>query len=149
VVVLGAIVFCPSAMGRYGLLGLDRSGPMIASLFTAITMAYFFGRLDSFDMNVQRWALAPLYLYVAIQANWFSFGDTIPERSSRAVFLGLALLLKVYLFIAVTHWLLHGNIQRYLGAKADAPRSATDTTHEEKEDQEIALDRVGRSDSSI
>jgi hypothetical protein len=126
---LGAAVFLPAVLGRCGFLGLERSGPTIVSLFAAVAMAYFFGRLDSFHMSVPRWALAPLYLYVAIQVIWVTFGDPEKAQPARGVFLCLALLLKVYMFVAVTHWLLHGNIQKYLEFKAalfadDAARRA-------------------------
>jgi hypothetical protein len=127
---VGAAVYIPAVLGRCHLLGLGQSGPTIVSLFAAVAMAYFFGRLDSFHMSVARWALFPLYLYVAIQVIWVNFGDPERAQPARGVFLCLALLLKVYMFVAVTHWLLHGNIQRYLEFKStllaeDAAKAST------------------------
>jgi hypothetical protein len=112
--VVSALVATLSALGRYQVFGLDIGGPLLASLLAAVAMAFLFGRLDSHNMKVRRWTLAPLYLYVAIQVVWGGFSETGHASGLRSALFCLALLLKLYLFVVVTHWLREGYIFAYL-----------------------------------
>ena len=113
---LCGMVLILSILGRFGILWLSEGGPLLLSFLSGISMAYFFGRLDSHYIRIKRRMLAPLYLYVVIQVNWASFGETDYTATYRSIFFCLALLLKLYLFVVFTYWLHRGAIHRYLEA---------------------------------
>lgn len=99
-----------SISGRLELFNLTKGGPIILSIVVAVSMAYFFGRLDSHHMKVNRLALAPLYFYVAIQLIWPSFND--PDTA--VIFFTLALILKIYLFMLMYFWLQNRSFSSYI-----------------------------------
>ncbi|MFK8101492.1 MAG: hypothetical protein AB8G15_03160 [Saprospiraceae bacterium] len=88
----------------------DKIGPLLLSLLTAISLMYFFGRLDSHFFKAKREALAPLYLYAGIQVVWVELSAA--SNMIYAIFFA-ALLLKLYLFLVVKHWLQNGNFAEY------------------------------------
>lgn len=115
VAVICTIIFLISAFCRF----TDKwYGPYLSGLLVGISMAYFFGRLDSHHMNVNRWTLAPLYLYSIIQV---SGPDLIDFRGGikedwQELFFAAALLLKFWLFTVVNYWLQNGSFARYFNA---------------------------------
>ena len=90
----------------------------LVAAFTAVGMAFFFGRLDSHYLNAPRLVLAPLYLYVILQLSWNDVaGSEAPANDpTRTIILGLACLFKFLLFWVVRSWLADGSVVRYLEA---------------------------------
>jgi hypothetical protein len=115
-VIVSSVVLALSVLGRFDIWGLGMGGPAVLSIFVAICMAYFFGRLDSHYLYAGRWMLAPFYFYVVIQVDWVNLAAN--ESSYRPILLTLALILKVYLFVVMTHWIHSGNIYTYLAMAA-------------------------------
>lgn len=105
-----------SLVGRHGWLGLERLGPFACSLLAAVAMMYFFGKFDYRYMRVKRLAIAPLYVYVAIQTAWHEIAPTTTGASAGyadALFL-VALVLKAYFFGLLALWIRNRTLQRYL-----------------------------------
>ena len=117
-IVVGSGIFALSVLGRFNLWGLEKGGPVVQSMFVAICMAYFFGRLDSHYLKASRWMLVPFYLYVVIQVDWVSLATR--GSDSMPILLSLALILKVYLFVVMTYWIHSGYIHAYLTMAASA-----------------------------
>jgi hypothetical protein len=114
VVAAGIVVGVLSILGRSVLsVQLGVLGPLLASCYTGLAMAYLFGRFDSHHMNIPRFLLAPLYLYVIIQLTWVTFQSGM-QNSRPSMFLGAALILKILLFLVVTYWLDHGVLLEYI-----------------------------------
>lgn len=114
VMVVAATVALLSVLGRVGLFRLEWEGPLLGSVFSAVGMAFFVGRLSDSHMKVRRALLAPLYLYVAIQMFWHLFVAVGPAgEAGFGIVLGLALILKVYLFAVITRWMGDGKLQTY------------------------------------
>ncbi|MEW5924572.1 MAG: hypothetical protein AB1746_11350 [Candidatus Zixiibacteriota bacterium] len=116
--IIGLTVVVISIFDHYFNLENAFAGPLLVSFYAAISMAYFFGRLDSHILDIRRWMLAPLYVYVVIQVVWFTFWGTHQPRLE-FIFLIIALILKIYLFLVVTNWLQNGKIQKYLDSATD------------------------------
>lgn len=126
VLVLSGTVALLSVLGRLGLFELQEDGPLLGSVFSAVAMAFFVGRLSDSHLKVRRALLAPLYLYVAIQMFWHLFVAVgAAGESGFGVVLGLALLLKIYLFAVITRWMGDGKLQTYFDEVA-FPRLPTD-----------------------
>lgn len=106
------IVLTLSILGRFDLWSLAMGGPAVLSIVVAICMAYLFGRLDSHYLEANRWMLAPFYFYVVIQVDWVYLAAD--GSSFRPILLTFALLLKMYLFLVINHWIHQGHIRAYL-----------------------------------
>lgn len=102
-----------SLIGRHGWLGLERLGPFACSLLAAVAMMYFFGKFDYRYMRVKRLAIAPLYVYVAIQTAWHEIAPSTTGAYADALFL-VALVLKAYFFGLLALWIRNRTLQRYL-----------------------------------
>jgi|SRR5215831_3861318 len=110
----GVVVGILSVLGRSLLSDqLEFFGPLLASCYTGLAMAYLFGRFDSHHINIPRALLAPLYLYVIIQLTWVTF-RTGMQGVEPSMFLGAALILKILLFLVVTYWLDHDVLLEYI-----------------------------------
>ena len=107
------IILLFSVLGRLNVTGTG-GGPIVLSFAVAIAMAYFFGRLDSHYLAVNRWMLAPFYLYVVMQVSWADFAGSGARPELRVRLFGFALLCKVYMFFMLTEWIRGGQIQTYL-----------------------------------
>ncbi|MEM7479863.1 MAG: hypothetical protein AAF481_01705 [Acidobacteriota bacterium] len=94
-----------------GILGL-----FIQSSFVAVSMCYFFGRLDSHYLGTNLLTLAPLYAYAVIQMSWGSIGED-PQLS--APLLIFALVFKVYLYGLAFFWIWKGKLRKYLELAAE------------------------------
>lgn len=114
------LVFVFSSFNRAN-PGLGNLGIYVSGLLVAISMAYVFGRLDSHYMNVNRWMLAPLYLYAVIQVSGPDLVDYsgVSKDTQQKVFFGTVLVLKIYLFIVVYHWLQNGHFEKYFNTASD------------------------------
>ena len=77
-------------------------------------MAFFFGRLDSHILRVRRSLLGPLYLYVALQMSWVLFWKA-PADSITWLHFSTVLVLKIYMYVAITHWIVTGDLRVYIG----------------------------------
>jgi zinc-ribbon domain len=112
------LIFLFSGFSRFNHVLL---GPYLSGLLVAISMAYVFGRLDSHYMNVNRWMLAPLYLYAVIQVSGPDLIDYsgISKEVQQKVFFATVLLLKIYLFIVVTYWLQNGSFEKYFNTASN------------------------------
>jgi len=114
------LIFLFSSFNRanptQGNLGIYLSG-----LLVAISMTYVFGRLDSHYMNVNRWMLAPLYLYAVIQVSGPNLVDYsgVSKDTQQKVFFGAVLVLKIYLFVVVYYWLQNGYFEKYFNTASD------------------------------
>ena len=96
--------------------GLKGVGSGLIALNVAVAMAYFFGRLDSKRLQVDRWMLGPLYVYVALQMSWTLFRHD-PTGNIIAIHFGIVLFLKCYMFLAITYWMHHQHrLRDYLAA---------------------------------
>jgi len=72
-------------------------------------------------MNVNRWMLAPLYLYAVIQVSGpglVDFGG-LSKDAHQKVFFGTTLVLKIYFFIVIYHWLQNGHFEKYFNVATD------------------------------
>lgn len=119
--VLGVIAFTISALVDFNRIApvegqiADTLVRQLVGGYTAIGMAFFFGRLDSHHLPMPRVILAPLYLYVILQMSW---GRIVisknPNNDSDALaILLLALILKFVLFVVVYKKLASGSLLRY------------------------------------
>lgn len=117
----GAAVIFVGALG-FSDLGDSGSSPdhlrapaaTIVACYTSLSMAYFFGRLDSHHMWVPRLMLMPLYLYVIIQMFWPSFSTVKPSLPMQPAVFVTALMLKIVVFFAITAWLRDGSLGDFL-----------------------------------
>jgi len=118
-----------SALARFGLLTTNQTPVLALALLVAVSMAYFFGRLDSHYLLVRRWMLAPLYLYVAIQVTWAFFDTGMAQSTApipyRALMLALGGILKIYLFFLITQMVRDGLLSRYLESVNASPETAS------------------------
>lgn len=111
---ISALITLLAGIGR-----VNQFDPLIylSGLFAAVSMFYFFGRLDSHHMDVNRWFLAPLYSYASIQVigpKLVDFGDSAAKKAEPlSLFFYLLLLFKVYLFAVVSIWLVNGAFKTY------------------------------------
>lgn len=112
-VIVCIVVACLSVLDRLEIIGFGGGANTLLSFVVAVSMAYFFARLDSHYLGVRRWMLAPMYLYVAIQVTWSNFGSSAGS-SYQAIIFCLALGLKVYLYVAVMYWIQSGALGRYI-----------------------------------
>lgn len=88
----------------------------LVGAYTAMGMAFFFGRLDSHYLRVSRIVMAPLYLYVVIQLFWgrsIFAGNMTFNKDQVAVF-GLALVLKFVIFLTLSTWIRDGRFIDYI-----------------------------------
>jgi hypothetical protein len=97
------------------------TAPFAAGCYITLALAFFFGRLDSWHLRAPRAVLAPLYIYVAIQLPWTAFSGDMPP-SLRTLFMGLALILKVWMFVVVSVWLKDGSFWRYFQAREESDK---------------------------
>lgn len=110
VLAISLIILLISVVDRYyELRAYDEELDSVLSVFTAVSMMFFFGRLDSKYFKANRLLLIPLYVYSSIQIVWSVYEDF----KSIIFFLWIALMLKIFLFLAVIHWITNGNFQRY------------------------------------
>lgn len=109
----------------YGFSGDLRLGPILLSIFTGISMMFFFGRLDSHFFKAPRYLLAGLYGYALIQILYPDFfaPDFLaqePQTEGR-FFLALpaarliftALILKFLLLVVISDWMRNGKFHVY------------------------------------
>jgi hypothetical protein len=123
---IGAGVALLAIAGRLGLWGLNDFGLVFLGVYDGLAIAFLVGRFDSHWMRAPRWMLAPLYGYALIQMIYVFFWN-LPPAWQVYTYL-VALLLKLCLFLVVTHFLLAGNLRIYLEAAEDGklgPRSET------------------------
>ncbi len=112
-VALGLAVTLAAVLGRLGWLGsVSPLGPMLGSFLAAVAMMYLFGRFDYRSMRVGRLAVAPLYLYVALQVAWDRVATTEVSLGAELAF-ALALVLKLYLLACLVRWARDRRLQRY------------------------------------
>ncbi len=104
-----------SILDRYYNLGaLDGMGTYILGYTNVIVMLYFFGRLESHYLNVNRFVLLPLYTYAIIQIAYVLFFATDKGgQSFEASIIGMALLLKAFLYFLIREWIKEGKIETY------------------------------------
>ena len=116
VVIISITIVVFAGIGRYT---NEDFFSYLSGAFAAISMSYVFGRLDSHHMNVNRWLLSPLYLYAVIQLIGPKLVDfkTQPNVNENFFyqygFFSLVLVLKIYLFFVMIHWLQSGAFERY------------------------------------
>lgn len=91
---------------------MEGGGTLTYSLLTAISMIYFFGRLDSHFFNAKRGLLAPLYLYSVLQVNWTNLKAASFVMMALVIFL-IVFLLKIYFFFVITGWIRNGDFEKY------------------------------------
>jgi hypothetical protein len=86
----------------------------LIAAYIAIGMSFFFGRLDSHNLNIPRIILAPLYLYAIIQLFWDRKIIDQQINYDRIVIYSIALVLKFTVFYLFTKWLKEGRFNTYL-----------------------------------
>ena len=118
-VALSIVVLTLAILGRFDMFGLRLAGPAILSFYVAISMTYFFARLDSHYLKVKRWMLAPLYSYAVIQVSWPIFGLLSGGTDFGSLIFGAAFFLKIYLFVVVVHWLQSGKLEAYINKASE------------------------------
>jgi hypothetical protein len=111
------LVFLLSGFSRADPI-FGRFGVYLSGLLVAISMAYVFGRLDSHYMNVNRWMLAPLYLYAVIQVSGPALVG-ISKDTQQKIFFDSVLVLKIYLYFVVYYWLQNGHFEKYFNIAAN------------------------------
>lgn len=89
---------------------------MLGSIFSAVAMAFFFGRFDHRHMRVARVWMLPHGLYLGIQVFWPQLVNG--QGWLTPVVLFAALILKIVMLVAQYHWMRRGVIQRYLDLAA-------------------------------
>lgn len=104
-----------SILDRYYNLGsIDGMGTYILGYANVIVMLYFFGRLESHYLNVNRFVLLPLYTYAIIQIAYVLFFETSKGEASFASYvIGMALILKGFLYFLIRDWLKDGKMENY------------------------------------
>jgi len=95
-----------SILDRYYNLGaLDGMGTYVLGYTNVIVMLYFFGRLESHYLNINRFVLLPLYTYAIIQIAYVVFFEVSNEGPSiEAYVIGMALILKGILYFLIREW---------------------------------------------
>jgi hypothetical protein len=114
---IGAGVMLLAVAGRMHVWGLNEFCLGFLGIYDGLAIAFLVGRFDSHWIRVPRWMLAPLYAYALIQMIYVFFFD-LPAEWQIYTYL-VALLLKVCLFLVVTHLLHAGNLGVYLEAAED------------------------------
>ncbi len=104
-----------SIIDRYYLLGfMDGIGTYVLGYANVIVMLYFFGRLESHYLNVNRFVLLPLYTYAIIQIAYVLFFETKSgEQSYEAYIIGAVLILKGFLYFLIRDWIKDGKLENY------------------------------------
>ena len=104
-----------SIIDRYYHLGfLDGVGTYVLGYANVIVMLYFFGRLESHYLNVNRFVLLPLYTYAIIQIAYVLFFETKSgEQSYEAYIIGAVLILKGFLYFLIREWIKDGKLENY------------------------------------
>jgi hypothetical protein len=104
-----------SILDRYYNLGfLDGAGTYLLGYANVIVMLYFFGRLESHYLNVNRFVLLPLYTYAIIQIAYVLFFEAKSEEHSfEAYIIGAALILKGFLYFLIREWIKEGKMENY------------------------------------
>jgi hypothetical protein len=105
-----------SILDRYYNLGfLDGTGTYLLGYTNVIVMLYFFGRLESHYLNVNRFVLLPLYTYAIIQIAYVIFFEeaTNGEQSLEAYVIGMVLILKGFLYFLIRDWIKDGKMENY------------------------------------
>lgn len=104
-----------SILDRYYFLGaIDGMGTYVLGYANVIVMLYFFGRLESHYLKVNRLILLPLYTYAIIQIAYVLFFESKQgDTSFEATIIGLALLLKAFLFFLIREWIIEGKLETY------------------------------------
>ncbi|MFT5169048.1 MAG: hypothetical protein ACI8P3_004295 [Saprospiraceae bacterium] len=105
-----------SILDRYYDLGfLDGTGTYLLGYANVIVMLYFFGRLESHYLNVNRFVLLPLYTYAIIQIAYVIFFEEAKsgEQSFEAYVIGMALILKGFLYFLIRDWIKDGKMENY------------------------------------
>jgi hypothetical protein len=90
--------FAFSVAGRCKLWNMENIGPLVLAGWTALSMQYFFGKLDSFNLKLPRILIAPLYLYVLVQMMWPSMLGYLSAKET--------LLILILTFIFKSYFLL-------------------------------------------
>lgn len=118
VIIFGILIVIYAGLGRFT---KDDYSTFVSGFFAAISMCYFFGRLDSLFMNTGRWELILLYAYASIQIIGPKLVDLgkntqtpeIIKRNDEAFFI-ILLGFKIYLFVFVfLRHLLDGTFVEY------------------------------------
>ena len=104
-----------SILDRYYNLGvLDGTGTYLLGYANVIVMLYFFGRLESHYLNVNRFVLLPLYTYAIIQIAYVIFFEAkSDEPSFEASIIGMVLILKGFLYFLIRDWIKDGKMENY------------------------------------
>ena len=104
-----------SILDRYYNLGfLDGAGTYLLGYTNVLVMLYFFGRLESHYLNVNRFVLLPLYTYAIIQIAYVLFFEaTSGEPSFEAYVIGAVLILKGFLYFLIREWIKEGKLENY------------------------------------
>jgi len=104
-----------SILDRYYYLGfLDGAGTYLLGYANVIVMLYFFGRLESHYLNVNRFVLLPLYTYAIIQIAYVLFFEAKSgAHSFEAYIIGAALILKGFLYFLIREWIKEGKLENY------------------------------------
>lgn len=105
-----------SILDRYYDLGtFDGVGTYILGYTNVIVMLYFFGRLESHYLNINRFVLLPLYTYAIIQIAYVIFFEVSKgDHSLEAYVIGMALILKGFLYFLIREWWLkEEKLERY------------------------------------
>ncbi len=104
-----------SILDRYYYLGfLDGAGTYFLGYANVIVMLYFFGRLESHYLNVNRFVLLPLYTYAIIQIAYVLFFEAKSgAHSFEAYIIGAALILKGFLYFLIREWIKEGKMENY------------------------------------
>lgn len=104
-----------SVIDRYYHLGaLNGMGTYVLGYANVIVMLYFFGRLESHYLNVNRFVLLPLYTYAIIQIAYVLFFEANTGKASYAAYIiGMALILKGFLYFLIREWIKDGKLAQY------------------------------------
>ncbi len=104
-----------SILDRYYNLGfLDGTGTYMLGYTNVIVMLYFFGRLESHYLNVNRFVLLPLYTYAIIQIAYVIFFESKTDKLSfEAPIIGMVLILKGFLYFLIREWIKEGKLESY------------------------------------
>ncbi len=104
-----------SILDRYYHLGfLDGVGTYILGYANVIVMLYFFGRLESHYLNINRIVLLPLYTYAIIQIAYVLFFEVKDgEQSFEAYIIGAVLILKGFLYFLIREWIKERKMEVY------------------------------------
>ncbi len=104
-----------SILDRYYNLGvIDGMGTYLLGYSNVIVMLYFFGRLESHYLRVNRLVLLPLYSYAIIQIAYVLFFSTAKSGPAyEAYIIGIALILKGFLFFLIRDWIKEGKLEEY------------------------------------